>query len=136
MQSLYNQYLAAEEEVAKAEHELYIFNRSNKGNDPEIVEKRKELIAVCNEKEKNSGEIWLQWDNLRRAVRRVYYEEVGAERLKFLKQFSENELETTLYGGDTQYIIDLTAEEINILAEKGGYTFRLSNEKPPVSEPC
>lgn len=136
VQSLYNQYLAAEEEVDKAEHELYIFNRSNKGSDPEIVEKRKELIAVCNEKEKNSGEIWLQWDNLRRAVRRVYYEEVRAKRLEFLKQFSEQELDTTLYDGYTHYFIDLTAQEINILAKKGGYTFRLSNEKPPIALPA
>ena len=134
VQYLFEQVAVASSEEIKAREEYNVFKGLNKGNDPETVQKRNELMAIRDEKEKRKKELWSQWSNLRSEIAYRYFKQVRAERLEFLKQFSENELETTLYGGDTQYIIDLTAEEINILAEKGGYTFRLSNEKPPVAE--
>ena len=132
VQSLFEQVSVAESEEIKAQQELSVFNGLNKGNDPETAEKRKELIAIRDEKEKYRKDIWSQWSNLRHELVDKYCMQVRAERLEFLKQFSEQELDTSIYNGTQYYFIDLTAQEINILAEKGGYTFRLSNEKPPI----
>ena len=45
------------------------------------------------------------------------------ERLEYAKQFSEN---TAEYNNTNKYYMTLSAEEINILTEKGGYAFSLA----------
>lgn len=135
VQSLYEQMLAAKTEVRKAEQERSIFNLSNRGNDPETLKKRKELNAICDEKEKIATDLWRQWSNLRSKIGDEYYDEVLNARLEFLKQLSEKKSIVTSYN-DWAYYIDLTAEEINILVERGGYSFRLSNEKLQIAENC
>ena len=139
VQALYEQKEAAHLEEQKAYAEYTAFGEdhpdwlANPEKYPELTAECSRLAAIYEAKKEARKEISSKWMNLLSEIKEKYFKQVRAERLEFLKQFSEKELETTLYIGNTCYIIDLTTEEINVLAEKGGYSFRLSNEKPPIA---
>ena len=126
VEALYQQYLAAREEEDKAEADLRAFNNVNPGNEPEIVEKRKELIAICDKKREIREKASSARTDLRLKIIREYCSAKCKERLEFATQFSEKEPVVTSYNS-SRYYMDLTGEEINKLAEKGGYIFRLSS---------
>ena len=128
-QLLFEQAEAAYLEEQKAWAEFRAFGEANPNNDPETIEKNKEFIAIIKEKEEKHDILWSKWSDLRSEIISKYFLEAKTERLKFATQYSEKEpvLVTDSYNDGWAYYMDLTAEEINILAEKGGYMFKLSS---------
>ena len=127
-EALYQQYLAAREEEDKAEADWRAFNKANPGDEPEVVEKRKELIAICDEKKEIRMNARAAWEDLRHEIVREYCSARRQERLDFAYQYCKYSPERTLYD-DSKFYVELSDEEINTLAEKGGYAFRLASEK-------
>ena len=68
VQSLYEQFLAACEEEQKVWAEYYTFNQANPGNEPEVIEKRKEFIAIINAKESTRKDLFSKKSDKRREI--------------------------------------------------------------------
>ena len=84
-------------------------------------------MGIINAKESTRKDLFSKKSDKRREIIDNYVKNAKTERLKFATQFSEKEPITTSYS-EWAFYMDLTAEEINILAEKGGYSLRFSDE--------
>ena len=135
VQLLFEQKEAAYLEEQKAYAEYTAFGEdhpdwlANPEKYPELTAECSRLAAIYEAKEKIRKELSSKWGNLRSEIISKYLLEAKTERLKFATQYSEKEpmLVTDAYYKDWTFYMDLTAEEINILAEKGGYIFKLSS---------
>ncbi len=120
---LYEQKEAAYLEEQKAWAEYRAFSEANPGNTPEIIEKNKEFVAIIEEKEKITDKLQREYQEMSFKVYKEICKNIITERLEYAKQFSEN---TAEYNNTNKYYMTLSAEEINILTEKGGYAFSLA----------
>lgn len=128
VKALYEELFIASQEEEQAEADLIAFNKANaaNGNEPEIVKKRNELVTILDEKEKIADDLLDKWSTAHQKREDEYCEKILNERLEFASQFGKKPPECKSYN-EKAYLMDLTAEEINILAEKCVYTFRLSS---------
>ena len=126
VQLLFEQKEAAYEDYCKVMDEyVKLFNSMNGVNDPEKIKKIKRLVAAATGKEKTYDELNRKWTELCEELREDFLDNIIDERVEYAFQFGENISGSTFNTFSCTYFMDLTAEEINILAEKGGYALEL-----------
>lgn len=126
VQLLTEQAISAREAEQKARTEYQSFFKANPGNEPELIAKRKQMVADIEEKEKIRKELNYKIGTLREKILNEYINQVKEERLEFATRFSEKE-PVAVSHNEWVYYMDLTADEINLLAEQGGYMIALAS---------
>lgn len=96
--------------------------------------KRAEIADEINEKEKIAKDLQRRCDERREKLYAEYCENIVNTRLEYASKLSETAPilisdESDIYAAYKQqaYFMDLTADDINDLSEKGGYLFRLAS---------
>ena len=96
--------------------------------------KRAEIADEINEKEKIAKDLQRKCDERREKLYAEYCENIVNIRLEYASKLSETAPilisdESDIYAAYKQqaYFMDLTADDINDLSEKGGYLFRLAS---------
>ncbi len=104
-----------------------------------VDEGREELYEELEikEKEKLKNETWRKYEERLRKLEDEYYGEIANNRLEYASKLSETTpvpiadesgvFVYAAYKGEYAYYMDLSADDINELAEKGGYVFRLAS---------
>ena len=87
--------------------------------------------------EKLKNETWRKYEERLRKLEDEYYGEIANNRLEYASKLSETTpvpiadesgvFVYAAYKGEYAYYMDLSADDINELAEKGGYVFRLAS---------
>ncbi|MBQ9841966.1 MAG: hypothetical protein IJO42_02525 [Clostridia bacterium] len=123
-QSLLKQYKEAKKAEKKASDRLHESRVNN--DDPEIQ-------AVLLEEYLKAEEVFNDLSHKRHMLREElwekYYDTIEKERISYAAKYSKTE---PIYGYGrfgTGYYMELTADAINELADRGGYDFNLAGEK-------
>lgn len=116
VQLLYNQYVAAHKDFLATQNSI---------NSVTDEKKQQEILAQIIKKENTANQLRDELFSLRDKLYEDYFGNIIRKRFEDAAQFSEKEPVATSYDS-RKYYMDLTGEEINTLAEKGGYIFRLS----------
>ncbi len=124
---IYNQLISAWENYEKIRNELR--DDLAKENDPE---RRKEIFNKIGDARAAAQELRQKYEERQRTLETEYYGNIINDRLDYAGKLSETApILTTEVGGEymspNALIMDLTAESINNLAEKGGYRIRLAS---------
>ena len=128
-QALLKQYKEAKKAEKKASDRLHESRVNN--DDPEIQ-------AVLLEEYLKAEEVFNDLSHKRHMLREElwekYYDTIEKERISYAAKYSKTE---PIYGYGrfgTGYYMELTADAINELSNRGGYDFNLAGEKEDLSE--
>lgn len=129
-QSLQKQY----EEAVKARREASKRCKEYEGypyDDPRVIAARDALIKA----ETKVQEIHSKQNKLRQELFEKYIDMLEKERISYAAKYSKIEPVIGCGPHGTGYYMELTADAINELADRGGYMFLLASEKIDLSKP-